>query len=80
MSFKEFVSKVRRVDETLLLGGMVLALVLMLAFLLQQASNSREKVSWHTFSPSLFSSRHVAAERNSYGRVLWVRCILEGRV
>ncbi|SJL14132.1 uncharacterized protein ARMOST_17587 [Armillaria ostoyae] len=74
MSFKEFVSKVRRVDETLLLGALVLALVFLLAFQLQQASNNREKLKG---IPTVGSSGFVASWKDAFRFLFHSKDIIE---
>ncbi|KAK0433041.1 cytochrome P450 [Armillaria borealis] len=73
MPFNEFVSNVRRVDETSLLGALVLALV-MLAFQLQQAANNREKLKG---IPTVGSSGFVASWKDAFGFLFHSKEIIE---
>ncbi|PBK82225.1 cytochrome P450 [Armillaria gallica] len=74
MSFREFVSEVRRMDETLLLGALVLALVLMLAFQLQLASNNREKLKG---IPTVGSSGFFASSKDAFRFLFHSKEIIE---
>ncbi|KAK0214262.1 hypothetical protein EDD85DRAFT_1030146, partial [Armillaria nabsnona] len=63
MSFKKFVSNVQRVDETLLLGALVLSLVLLLAFQFRQASSNRKKLKG---IPTVGSSGFIASWKDAF--------------
>ncbi|KAK0212155.1 hypothetical protein DFS33DRAFT_7851 [Desarmillaria ectypa] len=76
MALKEFFSIVRQMEKNLLLSTLGLSLVYPLACQFRQASNNREKISRHAFFPDYF--HHIAVERYSYRRVLWIYRISEG--